>query len=575
MEDDAKRLYNSRRLSTFAAMKTTQSKIHTATDYLDDVQTNGKFFDAGHLDSLFKSIAAHGVTCHEWVINTNSAFVGESPVGFNLFSEVTQAAHRHGVEVHAVFKPFERVPHYAPHALPQPQPHVWSDLYGTLLPTPEFTVKNPQFCLQRRAGDEDRPGPITAIRLVRSDAKPTGLRREHFSIWTARRLGEWRQWSGEFAVSDAVDYRAYLTHIGDCRVVTLSGLSIPQSEVYIEVRINDDWQGESFGHHPDALVELVGEDGETLPATPGNGGSSAKSFKKFTSDPLLSQINPCMDDPEFAKFVRTEDLDALWQGHREIGWPWSVGARIDVAVNRCATVARGTLQRMPILHPGYPEVQDHWLGQIKQLLEAGFDGVNIRPSTHYHFRTTPPEAYGFNEIALARVENPGNAAAVAAANGTFFTEFLHRARELIVGQYHRTIGVHVLAPHFYDRDENGKQLDFALIDWQWQEWVRDIADYVEFRGLMGFRPLTGRLMIERVADTCRQHGKPLIVQSDRRIVASHQMEAVRDELQWAVNHPDISAYQLYETACFSRINTDDEIQWDDDFHELMGGVNPR
>ncbi len=553
-------------------MKTTQPKIHTATDYPDDVLANRKFFDSGHLDSLFKSIAAHGVSRHEWIVNTHTAYAMESPPGFDLFSEAAKAAHRHGVEVHAVFKPFERFPHYAPHTIPQPQPHVWSDLYGTLQPIPEFTVKNPHLCLHRRAGDEDRPGPVTAIRLVRSNAEPTRLRRGHLSIWTTSRLGEWRQWAGDFSVSDTVEFRSYITYIGDCRVVTLSGLNIPQSEVYIEIRVNDDWQGESFSHHPEALIELVGENGEILPTTPATIGSDPKSFKKFTSDPLLSRINPCMDDPEFANFARTEDLDALWEGHREIGWPWRRGACVDIAVNRSATIARGTLQRMPILHPGYPEVQEHWLGQIKQLLEAGFDGINIRPGTHYQFRSTPPEAYGFNEIALARVENPGNAAAVAAANGTFFTEFLHQARELIVDRYHRSIGIHVLAPYFYDRDENGVQQEFALIDWQWKEWIRDIADYVEFRGLMGFRPLTGRLMTERVANVCRRHGKPLIVQSNRRIIAAHQMEAVRDELQWAINHPDISAYQLYETANFSRLNTDDEIQWDDDFDELMKSI---
>lgn len=546
----------------------THPKIHTATDYLDEIRVNQRFFEPQHIDSLFKSIAAHGITRHEWVMNDRTLSV-EDTRSSSLLTEVTKAAHRHGIELHAVFKPFERLPHYAPHTIPQPYPHVWSDLYGTLLPTPEFMIRNPQLCLRRRPGDEDRPGPTTAIRLVRPDTTPTLLRREHLSVWTSSRLGEWHKWPNDFVVTDEIAERSDFTHIGKCRVVTLSGLNIPQSECYIEVRVSDAWQGEPFCHHPHALVELVGADGLNLPSTPAHIGGSPKSFKSFTSEPLLSQLNPCMDDPEFARFVREEDIDKLWSDFREIGWPWKVSARVDIAANRCATITRGVIDRIPIFHPGYPETRNHWLSIIKCMLECGVDGVNIRPGTHYHFRSTPPEAYGFNDIALEQVPNPENTAAIAAANGTFYTEFLHQARQLIVGQYKRSIGVHVLASHFYDRDENGHQLDFALIDWQWPEWVREVADYVEFRGLMGFRPHTARLMAERVANTCRQHGKPFILQSDRRTVAAHQMTAVRDEMQWAVNHPDISAYQLYETANFSSLNSNEEVEWSADFDALL------
>ncbi len=532
----------------------TKSEYHTATDYLDDVRRNNRFFDLDQLDSLFAMIASLGIKRHEWVIASRTRLYESNPAGYDLLSEAVQAAHRHGIAFHAVFKPFERIPHYVPHVIPQPHPHVWSDLYGSLLPMPAFEVENPHFFMQRAPLDSNLSGPVTEIRLVKPNTEPTKIRPEHLEIWISDRLGTWKRYTGSFKLEDRVEYRSSFTHRGDSRIVILSGLDIPETERYIEVRFSSDWTDEEFIHHPHAIIELAGSDGALLPSSPAHIGSAPERFKAFTTVPLLSRINPCMNDPEFANFVQKADLDAIWSEYREVGWPWQSEARIHAHEDRCITAARGVLPRIPILHPGYPEVRSYWLAQIRDLLDKGVDGVNIRPSSHYHFRTTPPEAYGFNEPSLQSVDEPQNRADIAEANGSFFTGFLREARRLIAGEYGKELGVHVLAPFFYDRDESGKQLDFALMDWQWREWVRDIADYAEFRGLMGFRPLTGRLMVEEVAKECRKHSTPLILQSDRRLVAGGLMKDLKDEAQWAFSHPDITAYQLYETANFSAID---------------------
>lgn len=84
--------------------------FHSATDYLDDVSQNGRFFEKQHLDSLFDGLAALGIQSHEWVIEDRTTLYDDNPTGFVLLAEAVAAAHRHGVALHVVYKPFERIP---------------------------------------------------------------------------------------------------------------------------------------------------------------------------------------------------------------------------------------------------------------------------------------------------------------------------------------------------------------------------------------------------------------------------------------------------------------------------------
>lgn len=545
-------------------------ELHAATDVIDDFGRAGKFFVKRHIDQLMDIMAELGVSSHEWVINETTRLYLDYPEGFDLLGYAAEAAHRNGIALHAVFKPFEAVPHYGPHTAPHPKECSWSDLYGVLMPIQPFVAAHPEFCMKRRAEPLDRPGPLAAIRLVKGDAAPCAIEARHLSVWTSDRLGAWERWPGDFELRQSVERRLVSTRTRDCRILTLSGLDIAESQRYVEVRLSEDCPENDFANHPSAFVELVGSDGSLLPSTPGSGRSlSADRFKRRAADPVLSRINPCLDDPEFAEFVKSKDIDRHWREARDIGWPWRVNARVPFHEERRATVARGLNERLPILHPCYPEVRANWLGTIRGLLDCGVDGVNVRCSSHYHFRSTDPQDYGYNEPVLEALPNPENRAAVAKANGDALTGFMREVRTL-VGEYGKQLGVHVLAPAFHDREEEGGQLDFALVDWQWREWVREIADYVEFRGMMGFRDTSARLMVERVALECRNAGKPFILQGNRRVVGYNApLDDWRREVQWAAEHPDITAYQLYETANFTRINEEDDVECSPAVREML------
>ncbi|MFN2352517.1 MAG: hypothetical protein ABR497_11290, partial [Kiritimatiellia bacterium] len=460
-------------------------QLHSATDVIDDFLRAGKLLNKSHLDQLMAVLAAEGVRQHEWVVNYWTSLYQAYPPGFDLLQYAVEAAHRHGLTLHAVFKPFEAVPHYGPHLVPTASGRVWSDLYGTLSPFDEFVVAHPEYCMRRRSGGFDSGEPLAGLRLIKDNDAPCAIKPGHLSIWTSDRLGTWRRHADSWQLTERVEMRYSYPHTRKCRVLAIDGLRIPASERYIEIRLSDDCHEKDFANRPESLMELVGADGTVLPMTPGSGPGSMRGFLAATRGKFLSQINPCMSDPAFREFAFCDDLENIWSQTRDIGWPWRLGALIDLTQTRRATVARGVNETLPLLHPVYPEVRSYWLGQIRGLLECGVDGVNVRPSSHYHFRTTNALDYGFNEPILAQLPEPDNRAAVADANGAAFTGFLREAREL-VDQYGKQLGVHVLSSAFHERDDEGKQLDFALIDWQWRDWIREIADYAEFRGMMGF-----------------------------------------------------------------------------------------
>src|SRR5690606_13389366 len=117
------------------------------------------------------------------------------------------------------------------------------------------------------------------------------------------------------------------------------------------------------------------------------------------------------------------------------------------------------------------------------------------------------------------------------------------------------LGVHVLHDFMHRQNDQGKLHSFAEFDWPWKQWVRDLADYVVFRGAMGYREAEARRMVDEVALVAREAAKPFILQCNRRVVKFDGPHPDwQREMQWALSHPDISAYQLYETAGFTRLS---------------------
>lgn len=158
---------------------------------------------------------------------------------------------------------------------------------------------------------------------------------------------------------------------------------------------------------------------------------------------------------------------------------------------------------------------------------------------------------GFNEPTLKQMTHKDNTAEAARINGEAYTQLLREARDLL-HSHGREIGVHVHALMFQPDNRHGGPWGPVPmnIQWQWEQWIKEIADYVEFRGANMLLPPNIRVVADRIGLAAREAGIPFIYQSTRgRTVhfdGPHKWLA--KEVAWARRHPDITFYNLYETA---------------------------
>ncbi len=526
--------------------------IHTASDPNVDFNRLGDFLDKHHIDRLMAYVKSIGSSRHQWQIERKQDYHESYPHGFELFPEVVKAAHRHDLELIGQFKPFEAFPRYYPHTLPDAPGLVWSDFYGRLLQIPPFVAQHPEFCMQRWSGEEDPGGVIRAIRIFKGDDQPTAIRKEHLSVWVSDQLGKWEPYAGNFTLDETIAEVNFFPRARPARILTLDNLSIPDSVRYIEVRLSDDCPEQDFVTPLDSFMELVGESDQSLPSTPAlkdkigpmpdTDSRNCKTVRYFKDESVRHQL---------AQMNTAEQLDNM----RSVS-PAAICQQYAFHRDRRATIARGKQQRLPILNPIYPEVRAYWLKEVEYMLDSGADGVNVRPSSHYHFWCKEPWAFGYNDKTLEGISSPPNCAEVAEVNGRAFDTFLQEAAEMVHSRG-KILGVHVLTNAFHAQNSVGKILNFANVAWNWKNWIRDSVDYVELRGIGATYDPMVREMVDSLALECRRHGKQLTLQCDRAIVKrTDPIFEWEKEMQWALKHPGIHNYCLWETGFFTQFGDD-------------------
>lgn len=553
-------------------------ELHVATDFADEVHHNQCFYEERHLDALMAYCRRLGATTIDWIVNTKWTLYEDYPGSMDLLAAAIQAAHRHGLEFHAVIKPFDgvRARFILPQSLPQPEDApFWEDLHGLAPIVLPFVAEHPEFCMKRRPGEWDPPGPVRAIRLVKGDDSPVSIGAEDLSIWTGRTNGRFDRYEGAFTLTQRTEWRPLFPLGKTCRILSIEGLNIPEGQRYIEVRLADRRRGEPFANEAGALLELVGDDGRAIPGTGATNLHLGEAYMHQLAQPFMRRLVRYARLPEVSRIL---DDPQLIRAHgsemRAYGGTADVAAVIDLAAEGRAGVARGKCTYLlGVLNPVYPEVRAHWLELTRYCIERGANAVNYRPS--FHLQAPDRSEFGYNEPVLEQVAGrTPDTAEVARINGNAYTQFLREARELLHG-HGRRIGVHLLS-HFLAGSDDGKPPPILpTLDYQWETWVREIADIATFRGAMGLRRHSLELVVDRFALACREAGIPFVYQSNRRIFDAHRgpeqgrLRWLAQEMSYAFGHQGIAAHQLYETANFSRLNEHGEWEGSEDVLEIV------
>lgn len=558
-------------ISSYSSAKNNQKKLIATTDYACNI--GQCIFRKSHLDDMHKYLAAIGVTRHHWIYEPTWDHYDIYPDGFDLLSEAVKSAHAHGIEFYAEIKPFEGGGdgNTFPHTLPFPEGVcALKDIRGIYTAARPFTAANPHFSLKRRPGTCEEEEPVSAIRLVKNDNQPTRIKPEHLSIWTSKTNNRFEKYTGPVSFRETLEWRSAYPKSKECRVLHLEKLQIPDDHKYILIRCSLSGFGGDFTNERGSIIELQSKNGHIIPFIVSTGKVEFEIHQKMATLPLQEKINRYFRLPEVKKIFHNPEK-GKW--HYQDFYSFDENIRINVPYTfdreGYLAVACGKPEYMlGNLHPIYPEVREHWLDMIRFCLDKGMDGINIRTANH----TRSPEdwEYGFNDPVLAAAGGKTDYPTIRRINGNAYTQFLREARNLVKNRG-KIISIQLYSQMLMPDDRVGRSNYIPPnFEWQWETWVREIADELEFRGAWTLRPENLRQVVETFSNVIRETGKPFYFQGNMKEISfDGPFYFTAAEMKQTTNDPSIQGFVLYETNKFTRLNKAGHLEGSPELEKLL------
>jgi hypothetical protein len=363
--------------------------------------------------------------------------------GGEAMFDTIREAHRAGLEIFAIMKPYEGgTGHTIPDGALPPVPRVCIPQVGGIgVGYDVFLEDHPEMRVMRRpiANYESLVDqPVRSIEMVfcldevtqtapgwkiqRFASQPDSVVVEQpvkdIRLWTSADNGTYEPYTSSFELTERLEERQLFDANGfaladgpsRCRVLTITGLAIPRERPYVAVELPDA-EGELVTN-PFSLITLNGELGE-VPTT--------------CTDSLRGTLKPG-DAPGAKKPLRAFaelGFEFDWHGSGMWGRGWRA--------SRVYGIARGKYRYMKGTHcEAYPEVREYWLDQIDRLIDMGVDGVDIRVQNHSamisdwaHYGYNPPLVEAYREAHGVDITDHGaDPEKLMRIRGEYFFEFL-------------------------------------------------------------------------------------------------------------------------------------------------------
>lgn len=567
--------------------------LMATTDYIDNIIINNKgtrygipvtrseeyylnygcYFNREQLDDLHKYLASIGVTRHQWIYETIWNLYEDYPHNFDLLEEARKSAHKYGIEFYAIIKPFEGggFGKMLPSTMPVPDTNIAvKDLCGIHPTVRPFVAANLDKNLKRKPGTSASGKTIYAIRLVKGDNRETRIKKEHLSIFTSATNNNFQLYKGTFTYRESFEKRYRFPYWRECRILNLEDLQIPQGHNYMLIKCSlADAQG-TFSNEKGNIVELVGSEGEVLPCTLSTGPVTLEEHKnKYFDSKVYRQVDRYLQSPEVLTEINNpERMKFHYNDYYAFG-NYHLGEYTTLDKEGYLACVQGKPEYLlGNLNPVYPEVRKHWLEMIQFCLDRGVDGINIRVANHSNL----PEywEYGYNEPAEEACNGEVNRFSLSRVNGNSYTSFLREARKLIKAKG-KNITIHLLSELL---EPDNRPLKIPALppnfEWQWETWVNEIADKLEFRGVVTQRPWNLDRIIDAFAHATKKANKPLFFQGDfYGLSFERPIYSTEEEIKYVDKHLGLNGYVLYETANFTRINNEGKIEGKPELTDLI------
>ncbi|HWL54640.1 MAG TPA: hypothetical protein VNQ90_19525 [Chthoniobacteraceae bacterium] len=468
--------------------------LEVCVDFIDDLRAGP--WTAETFDQLFREFESWGVKRCHWICYGGSrdgwwygargvaghhARLTFENVG-DIFAQAVRSAHRYGIEIYALLKPFD-MGFWPTHGEGTAEAAAEGKLRyngGWIYWIADFAARNRQWITARKPAlaGESTVGLIQRIDLVKEDEKEASFHVGEVRLYVSDDNVGYRLYDGPMVREEVVEEYPVWEHTASggrptgrlrkASVLRMHGLAIASRYIALGV----DGADGSFANDLLNLVHLFGEKGEERRLTYGLKarvpGSSATERPDFRSAGVEFDVWP-------------GTASAIFPGFDGIRARWALDSR-----ERFLAVARGKeTGPVAVFSPAFPEVRAWWLGWLKESLDAGADGIELRVRNHHgpltwgEFGFEKPvrdeflrrhgvdlwETDDFDKEAWRRLRGEG------------YTQFLREARALALS-YGKPMGLH-LSPTLNMEPDQGAAME---IHWDWRAWLLEgLADSVTMK----------------------------------------------------------------------------------------------
>lgn len=562
--------------------------LETFVDFVDDALDHTFPITEGHIDNLMARLASVGFKRVSWAYYADARGGYACPAGIaggvrdktidfnqnqwdmlaatyaglgNPLRVATEAAHRHGLELFAYYKPYETGIGIVLHE-GSSQAAEWGKLDhlgGKLCWLDPFVIDNPDLRIKRRT-DDLPPGcetaTITTIELAKQDDRPTRITPEHLQFWFSENNDRYQRADVEFDFEEVIRpcprevrdiYGNLVTKEGDLvRVLRLTNLSIDARYFAIAT---DFQNGEGdFTNAWDQMLTCFDAEGREIP-----GVYAAGTGIWFPHWESLADGGMYFDTGRGPEVITLDEPAGAKRGGSAVHDLPGVN-RVRGAIAFC----RGRNAYLPgALCETEPRVQAFWLDCMREMLDAGVDGIELRAENH-STHTDTPEDYGFNDVVMERVDRhaPDLLAEIGRVRGDAYTQFVRDAKSLVASRG-KTMRINLNVGWFRPPDDRARSRRLAFpanIDFNWRQWVEEgLLDAATlrvfgkpFEGIFGDDPVAQEMIA-----ACNERDMPVTVNQ----YISHR-ESLGEELLRVRRDGRFAGFIFYEVWHFMRALAD-------------------
>ena len=498
--------------------------LEVNVDFVDDLIYAP--YDGSMFDQLFAEFARWGVRRCHWIhygahregwwdniIASDRNYEQTYRNVGEIFPAAVRAAHAHGIEIVGMFKPFEMGFYYSyGESTPEAKTRAkMRRIGGALGMVTNFCAAHPEYLMARKPGvfgPDAENAVFHRIDLVKEDERPAAFGVSDVQLYISDDNTTYRRYDGPITREEAVeDYPVWeQTPSGGrpsgkrrrSRVLRLKDLALRSryAALYVEGRKS------SFANSLVNLVHVFGEKGEERRLTYG----IMRRSPHLEPDVNGGLISPSADFRDVGIEYDTNHgtPSAVFAGDFTRR-PHALDAQ-----DGLLAFARGK-ERSPVGRPSpsCPQVRDWWLTWVRDCLDAGADGIELRVRNHsYHlawseFGFEPPVRDEFLRSHGVDIWNTDDfdKAAWRRLRGEGYTEFCRQAKQLCAS-YGKPLGLHVSPTNEMD-PAIGAAME---IHWDWRAWMKEgLADSVTMKEVW---PRTQ--LAEEILSLTRPRGVPVI-----------------------------------------------------------------